>query len=221
MSNTTITEETHENNEISPLTSNYNPNTQPSIRSQASARLLSFLSMSNAPPAMEIEFINMNARVPQTHDSKEYKIILNNVSGHIQPGQLVALMGPSGAGKSTLLNVLGSRFMGECSGRVLINNQPRSKKFKKHIGYVLQHDFLLPNLTVKETLLITASLRLPAILSKPEKEQRVDDIVSVMGLTNCQHTLIQLVSGGESKRVSIANELLINPSILLSISVLF
>ena len=187
---------------------------QPSIKSQASARLLNFLSNSNAPPKMMIEFKNMNARVPKMPGSKELKIILNNVSGKIEPGQLVALMGPSGAGKSTLLNVLGSRFQQECSGQVLINNQPRNKKFKKHIGYVLQHDFLLPNLTVKETLLITANLRLPNTLSKKEKEQRVDDIIATMGLNTCENTMVQLVSGGENKRVSIANELLINPSIL-------
>merc|ERR1719242_2535405 len=161
-----------------------------------------------------IEFKNMSASVPTMPGSKEIKTILNNVSGCIEPGQLVALMGPSGAGKSTLLNVLGTRFQGEWSGKVLINNQPRSKRFKKHIGYVLQHDFLLPNLTVKETLLITANLRLPNTLSNNEKEQRVDDIISVMGLSKCENTLVQLVSGGESKRVSIANELLINPSIL-------
>eukprot|EP01083_Nonionella_stella_P007132 20604_1 len=202
---------TDRNEEVSPLNS---VKSQSSIRSQASIRLLNFLSMSNAPPAMTIEFINMNASVPKTPGSKEFKTIINNISGRIEPGQLVALMGPSGAGKSTLLNVLGSRFIGECSGDVFINNQPRSKRFKKHIGYVLQHDYLLPNLTVKETLCITANLRLSNALTQTEKLQRVDDIISVMGLTTCQHTLVQSVSGGESKRVSIANELLINPSIL-------
>jgi len=186
----------------------------PNTKSQASARLLTFLSKSNAPPQMTIEFKNMSAKVAKMPGSKETKVILNNVTGRIEPGQLVALMGPSGAGKSTLLNVLGSRFTGEYSGDVYINNEARSKRFKKHIGYVLQNDTLLPNLTVKETLMITAMLRLPNTISKKEKEQRVDDIISVMGLNTCEHTLVQNASGGESKRVSIANELLINPSIL-------
>eukprot|EP01084_Bolivina_argentea_P206012 351824_1 len=212
MDNNDTTEQVQQTDEISPL--NQKNDTQHSIKSQASTRLLSFLSMSNSPPSMVIEFKNMEARVPEMPGSKQYKTILNNVSGRIEPGQLVALMGPSGAGKSTLLNVLGSRFTEEYSGDVFINNQKRSKKFKKHIGYVLQNDFLLPNLTVKETLTITANLRLPNTLSKKAKEQRVDDIIAVMGLQTCQNTLVQLVSGGESKRVSIANELLINPSIL-------
>eukprot|EP00486_Rosalina_sp_Unknown_P002219 CAMPEP_0201575936 /NCGR_PEP_ID=MMETSP0190_2-20130828/21385_1 /ASSEMBLY_ACC=CAM_ASM_000263 /TAXON_ID=37353 /ORGANISM="Rosalina sp." /LENGTH=679 /DNA_ID=CAMNT_0048006151 /DNA_START=76 /DNA_END=2112 /DNA_ORIENTATION=- len=207
---TTVPQTEEEMEEASPL----NAVRTQSLKSQASVRLLNFLSMSNAPPSMMIEFKNMNARVPKMPGSKEYKTILNNVSGKIEPGQLVALMGPSGAGKSTLLNVLGSRFTEQCSGQVYINNEPRSKKFKKHIGYVLQHDFLLPNLTVKETLSITANLRLPSTLSKKDKQQRVDDIIHTMGLRKCENTLVQLVSGGENKRVSIANELLINPSIL-------
>merc|ERR550532_2263365 len=136
------------------------------LSDKASASLLNFLSKSAQVPSMAIEFRKMEAIVPTMPGSKETKVILNKVSGKIEPGQLVALMGPSGAGKSTLLNVLGSRFTGEFSGDVLINDEPRSKKFKKRIGYVLQHDFLLPNLTVKETLFITASLRLPGSLSK-------------------------------------------------------
>ena len=213
--NETIVDQTEEEmEEASPLKNNVR--TQ-SLKSQASVRLLNFLSVSNAPPSMSIEFKNMNARVPKMPGSKELKTILNKVSGKIEPGQLVALMGPSGAGKSTLLNVLGSRFSEECSGQVFINGEPRSKKFKKHMGYVLQHDFLLPNLTVKETLSITANLRLPSTLSKQEKEQRVDDIIATMGLKTCENTMVQLVSGGENKRVSIANELLINPSILFSL----
>merc|ERR1712130_854729 len=132
---------------------------RPKLKDKASASLLNFLSNSEKVPTMAIEFRNMHAIVPTMPGSKETKVILNKVCGKIEPGQLVALMGPSGAGKSTLLNVLGSRFTGEWSGKVLINNQLRNKRFKKHIGYVLQTDFLMPNLTVKETLLITAKLR--------------------------------------------------------------
>ncbi len=69
-------------------------------------------------------------------------------------------------------------------------------------------------MTVRQTLGITASLRLPESMSKEEKKQRVDDILTVMGLSTCENTLVQKVSGGEKKRVSIANEMLINPSIL-------
>jgi ATP-binding cassette, subfamily G (WHITE), member 2 len=82
-----------------------------------------------------------------------------------------------------------------------------------------QDDVLYPNLTVTETLLYTALLRLPDSISRKEKAAIAEGVVSELGLTACRHSIIgnsekRGVSGGERKRVSIGQELLINPSLL-------
>ena len=184
-------------------------------RESTKRRLQHYLSAHDAAKPIDIEFVDMRARVATAPGSKETKEILHGVSGVIKSGEFLALMGPSGAGKSSLLNVLGARFEGEeYTGQVIVNGKPRTKELKRKIGYVLQNDVILPNLTVRETLDITARLRLPKTMTKNEKMERVDDVIHVMGLNTCEDTLVQLCSGGEKKRISIANELLVNPSVL-------
>ena len=185
-------------------------------RDSTTRRLDRYLTAIDAAKPMSIEFINMNAKVLIKSNSSEnkYKQILYNISGTINSGEFVALMGPSGAGKSTLLNVLGLRFEGVYSGKVLINNKIRTKSTKRKIGYVLQNDILLENLTVFETLQFTAKMRLPKKMSMNNKLQRVNDIIYLMGLNKCKDTMVQSCSGGEQKRVSIANEMIVNPSVL-------
>ncbi|KFK40223.1 hypothetical protein AALP_AA3G346600 [Arabis alpina] len=93
------------------------------------------------------------------------------------------------------------------------------KLLKSKIGFVTQDDVLFPHLTVKETLTYTAHLCLPKTLTRQQKEQRAFDVMQELGLERCQYTMIggafvRGVSGGERKRVSIGNEIMINPSLL-------
>lgn len=184
------------------------------LRETTQRVLQKFVKSSDSSPPMNVEFKNLCAEVPVAPGSKIKKRILNGVSGKIEAGEFLALMGPSGAGKSSLLNVLGSRFQGDVSGEILVNGIRQTKKHKRSIAYVLQQDLLLPNLTVRETLEITAKLRLPKNFTLQQKMQRVDDIITLMGIKSCENTMVQLTSGGERKRASIANELLVNPSLL-------
>ncbi|XP_010503973.1 PREDICTED: ABC transporter G family member 27-like isoform X2 [Camelina sativa] len=106
------------------------------------------------------------------------------------------------------------------SGLVSYNDKPYSKHLKTRIGFVTQEDVLFPHLTVIETLTYTARLRLPKTLTKQEKEQRAVSVIQELGLERCQGTMIggsfvRGVSGGERKRVSIGNEIMTNPSLLL------
>ncbi|KAB1222518.1 ABC transporter G family member 22 [Morella rubra] len=148
------------------------------------------------------------------------KDILNGITGSVNPGEVLALMGPSGSGKTTLLNLLGGRLIQPTvGGSVTYNDQPYSKFLKSRIGFVTQDDVLFPHLTVKETLTYAALLRLPKTLTREEKEKRAIDVIHELGLERCQDTMIggsfvRGISGGERKRVSIGNEILINPSIL-------
>eukprot|EP01018_Ginkgo_biloba_P007745 Gb_26434 [translate_table: standard] len=148
------------------------------------------------------------------------KTILNGITGIVCPGEILAMLGPSGSGKTTLLTALGGRLNGKISGKILFNGQNFGKSMKRKTGFVTQDDVLYPHLTVKETLIYAALLRLPQTLSRQDKVEQAESIIVELGLTRCKNTIIggpllRGVSGGERKRVSIGQEMLINPSLLL------
>nr|VDD18470.1 unnamed protein product [Brassica oleracea] len=153
--------------------------------------------------------------------SSAEKEILSGINGSVSPGEVLALMGPSGSGKTTLLSLLGGRIsQSAIGGSITYNDKPYSKYLKSKIGFVTQDDVLFPHLTVKETLTYAARLRLPKTLTREQKEQRAIGVIQELGLERCQDTMIggafvRGVSGGERKRVSIGNEIIINPSLLL------
>ncbi|KAK0585536.1 hypothetical protein LWI29_030021 [Acer saccharum] len=154
-----------------------------------------------------------------TWGSRE-KTILNGITGVVCPGEILAMLGPSGSGKTTLLSALGGRLNGKLSGKITYNGQPFSGSIKRRTGFVAQNDILYPHLTVLETLFFTALLRLPNSLTKNDKLQHVEQVITELGLTRCRNSmiggpLVRGISGGEKKRVSIAQEMLINPCLLL------
>ncbi|KAL6007784.1 ABC transporter G member 25 [Asimina triloba] len=151
----------------------------------------------------------------------EERTILNGITGMASPGEILAILGPSGSGKSTLLNVLAGRIHHSCyTGSVRANGRPLTKSITRRTGFVTQDDILYPHLTVKETLVFCSLLRLPDSLSKKEKVRVAESVISELGLGKCENTIVgnafvRGVSGGERKRVSIAHEMLVDPSLLL------
>nr|GEY24634.1 ABC transporter G family member 21 [Tanacetum cinerariifolium] len=148
------------------------------------------------------------------------RILLNGVSGVVRPGELLAMLGPSGSGKTTLLTALAGRLPGKISGSITYSGQPFTSSIKRKTGFVTQDDVLYQHLTVIETLTYAALLRLPKNLAHEEKKEQVELIITELGLSNCRDSivggpLIRGVSGGERKRVSIGQEMLVNPSLLL------
>lgn len=133
---------------------------------------------------------------------------------------MLAMLGPSGSGKTTLLTALGGRLSGRVGGTITYNGKPFTNIIKRNTGFVTQDDVLYPHLTVTETLVFTALLRLPNTLSKTEKTAHAEAVISQLGLSRCKNSIIggpflRGISGGERKRVSIGQEMLINPSLLL------
>ncbi|KAJ2745781.1 hypothetical protein GGI20_001898 [Coemansia sp. BCRC 34301] len=149
--------------------------------------------------------------------------ILNDISGEIFPGELVAIMGSSGAGKTTLLNVLSGRVQGgRLYGDIKFNGATRDPHtFKRMLAYVEQDDLMFSLLSVEETLLASAQLRLSDTkYTDGEKRQRVETVLRQLRLSHVKDTRIggygmRGVSGGERKRVSIGMELVTDPSILV------
>ncbi|MCL7048350.1 hypothetical protein MKW94_026511 [Papaver nudicaule] len=147
------------------------------------------------------------------------RMILKGVTGTVYPGEMLAMLGPSGSGKTTLLTALGGRLGGKLSGNITYNGKPFSNPMKRNTGFVTQDDVLYPHLTVTETLVFTALLRLPNTLTKEEKAMHAEAVITQLGLTKCKNniiggSLLRGVSGGERKRVSVGQEMLINPSLL-------
>ncbi|KAL8208343.1 hypothetical protein R6Q57_007755 [Mikania cordata] len=178
----------------------------------------SFLHLALYPITLKFEDVVYKVKT-KGKDTIE-KTILNGVTGKVCPGEILAMLGPSGSGKTTLLTALGGRLTGNLSGKITYNNRPFTSSVKRQTGFVTQEDVLYPHLTVTETLLFTAMLRLPESLSQNEKVEHVERVIAELGLTRCKNSMIggplfRGISGGEKKRVSIGQEMLINPSLLL------
>ncbi|XP_027365607.1 ABC transporter G family member 21-like [Abrus precatorius] len=154
-------------------------------------------------------------------EAKLTRKVLTGVTGTANPGELTAMLGPSGSGKTTLLTALAGRLAGKVSGTITYNGHSDPTFMKRRIGFVSQDDVLYPHLTVLETLTYAALLRLPKSLSKEEKKEHAEMVIMELGLTRCRNSpvggcmaLFRGISGGERKRVSIGQEMLINPSLL-------
>ncbi|XP_022179152.1 ATP-binding cassette sub-family G member 4-like [Myzus persicae] len=164
-------------------------------------------------PPVDIEFSDLTYSVPQGRNGS--KIILRSVSGLFRSGELTAILGPSGAGKSTLINVLAGYRCGDARGSIMVNSRPREmKSFRKMCRYIMQEDLLQPALTVLESMEIASDLKLGYTISKENKLESIEDILQMLRLTKSKHTLMENLSGGERKRLSIALELVNNPPVI-------
>lgn len=153
------------------------------------------------------------------------KPILNNSFGVVKPGECMAIMGSSGAGKSTLLDILACKNKGGLiSGNLYANGQKLVTQhefeiFKNSTGFVNQDDIMIPTLTVYETVLNSALLRLPNSMPFAVKQSKVLQILAELKISHIKDVLIgsdleRGISGGEKRRVAIACELVTSPSIL-------
>lgn len=143
------------------------------------------------------------------------KIITNNVSLSVNPGEFAAIIGGSGAGKTTLLNCL-SGITDFDWGDVLINGESirsNSKSIRSIIGYVPQKDIVYDNLTLERMLYYSAKLRMPNDTSLDEIKRKIDETIDMVELSEHRHTMISKLSGGQKKRASIAVELLASPKL--------
>ncbi len=141
--------------------------------------------------------------------------LLNSISLSIPPRAFVALVGGSGAGKTTLLDAL-SGLRPAQQGQVLYNGQDYYRNlaaFNTQIGYVPQEDIVHRELTVERALYYAARIRLPRDFTDEQVWQRIAEVLEDVELTERRSLLISKLSGGQRKRVSIALELLANPSL--------
>ncbi|XP_072063402.1 pleiotropic drug resistance protein 3 isoform X2 [Arachis hypogaea] len=147
--------------------------------------------------------------------------LLCDVTGSLRPGILTSLMGVSGAGKTTLLDVLcGRKTGGTIEGDVRIGGYPKVQEtFARISGYCEQNDIHSPNITVEESVMFSAWLRLPPQIDAKTKSEFVKEVLHTIELDGIKDSLVGLpnVSGlstEQRKRLTIAVELVANPSII-------
>ncbi|XP_044256400.1 protein scarlet [Tribolium madens] len=141
------------------------------------------------------------------------KIILDDVSGSVESGSLNVILGNSGCGKTTLLTSISGRRKRN-SGTLKINNSVISDETARNIsGYLYQEDIFTNSLTVFEHLQFITGLQCS---DKNEKTRNfiIKRQLSELSLERHADTLIKKLSGGEKRRLSLAGELISNPSIL-------
>ncbi|KAJ7527679.1 hypothetical protein O6H91_16G066100 [Diphasiastrum complanatum] len=147
--------------------------------------------------------------------------LLHDVSGAFRPGVLTALVGVSGAGKSTLMDVLaGRKTGGYIEGDISISGYPKNQEtFARISGYCEQTDIHSPNVTVYESLVYSAWLRLPSEVDKQTRMMFVDQVMDLVELIPLKDGMVGLpgetgLSTEQRKRLTIAVELVANPSII-------
>ena len=193
-----------------PASNRYGPIYQPGDEDDEDAKLMT----DHKPAALHFQDVSYSIKGKQ---------ILTGIQGAVRPGELMAIMGASGAGKTTFLDILARKNKkGMVQGSFYVNGEKvLDDDFRSVIGFVDQEDAMLPTLTVHETILDSALLRLPKDMSYAAKHQKVEDVERQLGIYHIRHQIIgseeangRGISGGEKRRVGIACELVTSPSIL-------
>jgi len=155
--------------------------------------------------------------VPCPKGQRQPKVILSEVSGLVKPGEVLFILGPSGSGKTTLLDSMADRIKMPVDGGMTVNGEPKDEYRLKEVSkYVLQHDFLSPAQTVEQTLHTSA-----AFYTRNRKDiaDRAAKAMEIMGITAQATTRVGGVftrglSGGQMRRLSVANELVARSGLL-------
>jgi putative ABC transport system ATP-binding protein len=166
------------------------------------------------------DFIRFSHVSKTFQEGDQARIVLTDVCATFAAGEFVTIMGRSGSGKSTLLNLLagldlpnaGDIWIGETHISHL-NDRERTLFRRAHIGFVFQFFNLIPTLTLRENVLLTAEL---SGWETNKARARADQLLDTVGLLDRAAVFTDKLSGGEQQRVAIARALCADPSLILA-----
>ena len=142
--------------------------------------------------------------------------VVDGVSFHVAPGEVVGLLGPNGAGKTTSFNMVVGLVVPE-KGRVLLGDAdltalPMHRRARLGVGYLPQEASIFRKLTVRQNFVgVLEALGRP----KREREERAAALLAEFRLENVAESLGEQLSGGERRRAEVARSLLSNPRYIL------
>ncbi|XP_060676333.1 pleiotropic drug resistance protein 1-like [Ziziphus jujuba] len=174
------------------------------------------------PHFITFKDITYSVDMPRNQDILGDKLeLLKGVSGAFRPGVLTALMGVSGAGKTTLMDVLaGRKTGGYIEGNITISGYPKIQKtFSRISGYCEQNDIHSPHVTVYESLVYSSWLRLSPEVNSETRKMFLEEVIELVELSPLKQAMVGLpgvngLSTEQRKRLTIAVELVANPSII-------
>jgi putative ABC transport system ATP-binding protein len=155
-------------------------------------------------------------------DGGELRLVLEDLTFSLQPGEVLALTGPSGSGKSTVLNLLAGTLVAD-SGELEVatsaglialgslDDAGRTRYRRAHVGYVFQFFNLVPTLTVRENVLLPLELNGRKDLTRTALER-----LDTLGMQSRQDDFPENLSGGERQRTAIARALAHQPALVLA-----
>jgi len=149
---------------------------------------------------------------------KKYKnrAVVNNVSVHVEQGEIVGLLGPNGAGKTTTFYMIVGLIKPNV-GKIFLENsditkEPMYKRAQKGIGYLAQEASIFRHLSVEDN--IKAVLEFTG-KSKIEQQEKLETLINEFGLQNVRKSKGITLSGGERRRCEIARSLAVDPKFFL------
>ena len=158
--------------------------------------------------------VNLNDRTVTEFFQK--KTLLRDIHMSIPQGHMVLLLGGSGAGKTTYLNAINGYE--KAHAEVMLNGSNMYTQYKKmqyEVGFVPQSEMMRGKDTVLNTLLDAAKLRLPKGVTAKQRRERVNEVMDIFGLKPVRSNLVEKLSGGQKKRLSISMEFISNPSLFI------
>lgn len=136
--------------------------------------------------------------------------VLRDFNLEVREGEFLAIVGPSGSGKSTVLNLLAGLEI-PTAGEVFCHGRP-VKGVNSEIGYLTQHDSLLPWLTVAQNIALPLEIK---GIDQPARDQRVGAMIANVGLSGFEHHHPSQLSGGMRKRAMLARTLIYDPRTIM------
>ena len=173
------------------------------------------LASSGSATVMD-EGLTVNLKERSTMEFFQKKVLLRDLHMSIPQGHMVLLLGGSGAGKTTYLNAINGYE--KADAEVMLNGTNMYKQYRKmqyEVGFVPQTDMMRGKDTVLNTLLDAAKLRLPKDVSAKQRRERVEEVLELFGIQHAKNHLVEKLSGGQRKRLSISMELISNPSLFI------